>query len=138
MLTTTGCCASHDATVQSRANESTQGISTQAASLPPGDSANNLDFALTNFTGATLKAVYISPSDSPGWEENVLGSDKLEDGNTVNIRFSSEERVSLWDLRVDGADGHYAEWKSINLSDVSRITLHINLDKGATVVAEVE
>lgn len=138
LLITAGCCSSHDATVRSEANESTQGISARAASSPPGGSANNLDFALTNFTGITLQAVYISPTDSPGWEENVLGGDKLEDGDTVNIKFNSEERASLWDLRVEGTDGYYAEWKSIKLSDVSRITLHIKLDKGSAAIAEVE
>ena len=138
LLITAGCCSSHDATARSEANESTQGISTRAASSSPGGSANNLDFALTNSTGTTLQAVYISPTDSPGWEENVLGGDKLEDGGTVNIKFNSEERASLWDLRVEGSEGRYAEWKSINLSDISRITLHIKLDKGTAVVAEVE
>lgn len=135
---TAGCCSSHDETVQPGGVESTQGIPAREASLLANDSAHNLDFALTNFTGSTMRAVYLSPSDSTGWEENVLGGDKLEDGGTVNIRFNSEEKASFWDLRVEATDGYYAEWKSLNLRDVARITLHIKLDKGVIVIAEVE
>lgn len=129
-----GCCC--------RPPEDTAGrggnFLTHTQAVLAGRSAYKLGFALINYTGASIRAVYLSPSDSTGWEENVLAGDKLDDGDTANIRFSSEERASFWDLRVEGSDGRYAEWKSINLGDVSRITLRLKLVGETVVVAEVE
>lgn len=107
---------------------------------PAGTNAaptDNLSFELVNFTGSTLRAVYVSPTDSKGWEENVLGSDELDD-DALNIRFSPEERAVLWDMRVESADGHHAEWKGIDLRGVSRITLLLGAVGEPTAVAEVE
>lgn len=112
----------------------------QGATTPGtnAESAITLSFDLTNFTGSALHAVYVSPSDSKGWEENVLGSDELNDGDTVDIRFSPEESAVLWDIRVESADAHYAEWKGIDLRGISRITLLLNVSRGPVVTAEVE
>jgi len=133
-------CSSHGDPAVSGAGASSraQAGSPAETDMPADGSANNLDFALTNFTGTSLRAVYISPSDASGWEENILAGSELADGDTVNIRFSPVERAVLWDLKVEGVDEHYAEWKSINLRDVSRITLRFNLTGETVVAAEIE
>ncbi len=117
-----------------------EGLGRQGAAIPrtTAESTGTLSFDLTNFTGSALHAVYVSPSDSKGWEENVLGSDELNDGDTVDIRFSPEESAALWDIRVESADAHYAEWKGIDLRGVSRITLLLNISRELVVTAEVE
>lgn len=106
----------------------------QAASTP---SAGTQDFALVNFTGQTLHAVYVSPHGSAGWEENVLGSDQLFNGDTVEISFNPAEQSVNWDLRVEDADGRHVEWKNLNLREISRIKLRLNA-RDKTVTAEVE
>lgn len=98
----------------------------------------NLRFDLVNFSGANLRAVYLSPGDSSGWEENLLGTDNLDDGATIDIRVSSNEAPALWDLKVVGTSGYYAEWKGLDLRGASRVTLAINLINVPTVVAEIE
>ena len=95
-------------------------------------------FALVNFTGSTLRAVYISPSESAGWEENVLGGGELADGATVRIGFSPEEKAASWDIRVEAVDDHFAEWKGLHLGDVSRITLLLDVVGERVAVAEIE
>ena len=95
-------------------------------------------FALANFSGTTLRAVYVSPSESAGWEENILGGDELADGATVAIGFSPEEKAASWDIRVEAVDNHYAEWKGLDLRDISRITLLLDMVGERVVVAEVE
>jgi hypothetical protein len=97
-----------------------------------------LGFDLNNLTGSTLRAVYVSPSESDGWEENVLGADELSDGAAVRIRFSPEERAALWDIKVEAPDGHYAEWKGLGLRGASRITLLLGAAGEPAAVAEVE
>jgi hypothetical protein len=100
--------------------------------------AGRLGFTLVNITGADLRAVYVSPSGSTGWEENVLGGDGLADDDSVELRFSPEEKAAAWDLRVEGADEHFAEWKGLRLDGVSSITLYLDVVGERVVVAEVE
>ena len=111
-------------------------VSTTAA--PVDVRAGALGFTLVNFTGATLRAVNVSPSESGGWEENVLGVAQLADGESVEIRFSPEERAEAWDIRVKGLDDHFAEWKGLRLGGVSRITMRLDVLGERVVVAQVE
>lgn len=111
---------------------------TGTTTVPAGVAVGGLGLDLVNFTGSALRAVYVSPSDSKGWEENVLGADELNDGDTIDLHFNSEERTFLWDIRVESADNHYAEWKGLDLRGVSRITLLLKLDREPVAVAEVE
>jgi hypothetical protein len=121
----------------------------EAKHVPPVASANRavafentvaaspgtLDFTLINFTGLGLHAIYVSPHDSAGWEENVLGQDELFDSGIVEIKFAPEERAVRWDLRAEDKDGNYAEWKNLDLREISKITLRRS-ETGA--IAEVE
>jgi len=91
------------------------------------------DLVLTNLTGTSVDALYLSPVDVPTWQENVLGGDVLRDGDTVEIRFASVARPRLWDLRADGG-GLWAEWMGLDTGRIRRITLRGG--KG-TAVAEL-
>ena len=105
---------------------------------PAGDSAAKLTLTLTNFTGSAIRGVYVSPSNSSGWEENLLAGDALADGDSLKIAFDPDARNVLWDIRVeDGSEHkHYAEWKGINLREVSKIALHLSPAGKAVAVAE--
>lgn len=94
-----------------------------------------LDFTFVNFSRFNLHAIYISPHDSKGWEENVLGRDQLLDGAFVKIRFSPAEQAVKWDLRVEDEKGNHAEWKNLDLREVSLLTLRF---RNGAVLAEVE
>ncbi|HEX8149323.1 MAG TPA: hypothetical protein VF591_19225 [Pyrinomonadaceae bacterium] len=130
LLAGNGACSSN-----ARPNDVT-GVTATAATA--GGRADALGFTLVNFTGTALKAVYVSPSDSGGWEENLLGAGELADGESVEIRFSPEERSAAWDVRVEAVDEHFAEWKGLRLGNVSRITLLLDVIGERVVVAEVE
>ena len=68
----------------------------------------------------------------------MLAGVALKDGDTIRIRFNPNESTMMWDLRIEGADGHYAEWKDFKLGDISEITLVLKPMPQPTVVAEVE
>jgi hypothetical protein len=108
-----------------------------SAQTPGAASSGALDFALINLTGQMISAVYVSPHGSTGWEENVLGRDQLSSGETVEISFSPTEQSVNWDLRVEDADGRHAEWKNLDLREISAIKLRLNV-YNKTVLAEVE
>lgn len=113
-----------------------QGCASRAQDVDRAPSIANV--ALTNFTGASFRAVYLSPSSAPGWQENVLVSGELNDGDKLQIAFDPNEKSSEWDLKVVGLDGRYAEWKKLKLDGVSEITLVLKLAPAPVVVAEVE
>lgn len=84
------------------------------------------DFALINGTGYTISEVYVAPTKSDEWEEDVLGRDILGDGEEVEIQFSPKESVCHYDIRIVWDDKSDADWRDFNLCEVSRITLYYN------------
>jgi hypothetical protein len=109
-----------------------------AAGCSSLDQASHANFALNNWTGTAFRRLYLSPSSATGWEENVLAGSELKDGDTLEIQFDPNEKNVEWDLRLEGANGRYAEWKNLKLSEASEITLVIQSLQVPTVVAEVE
>ena len=99
---------------------------------------SNLDFSLTNLTDATLRYVYVSPSASGGWEENLLAGSELKSGDTIQIRFNPNETATMWDLRIEGGGVYHAEWKNLSLADISEIRLFREDSPQLEVIAEIE
>ena len=84
------------------------------------------DFTLTNGTGYDINEVYVAPSKSKSWEEDVLGWDVLSNGDAVEITFPKKVSVCMYDLKVVYSDGTEAEWAGFNLCEVSEITIRYN------------
>lgn len=140
LLISAGACSSRSSSsgVESGAAARAQDAAPEANGAPAEHAANRLGFVLLNSTGTSFRALYLSPSDSAGWEENILGTEELPDGEAVDLRFSPAERATLWDLKVEGLDGYYAEWKRLELRGASKIRLSLKFTGEAVVVAEVE
>lgn len=85
--------------------------------------AGKQDFTLTNKTGYVINEVYVSPSQSDDWQNDVLGQDTLDNGQTVHIKFSRATQACEWDLKVTYTDGESAEWNNFNLCEVSKIRI---------------
>src|SRR5205085_12641495 len=83
------------------------------------------ELTITNLTGSSIDMLYLSPSDAPTWEENVLGHDVLRDGDTVAIRSDSRAQPPLWDLRVQ-AGPYRAEWLRLERNRISEIALRLD------------
>ncbi len=81
------------------------------------------DFVLVNKTGRDIYVINISPSSTNDWEEDVLGSDILENGESVTVRFGSG-RTKYWDLQAVFEDESSISWYKINLLETSEITLY--------------
>jgi hypothetical protein len=96
------------------------------------------NITFTNSTGASFRAVYLSPSSAPDWQENVLAGSRLNDGDKLQIAFDANGKNVEWDVKIVGLDGRYAEWKRLKLDSVSEVTLVLRLAPAPVVVAEVE
>jgi len=81
------------------------------------------DFTLVNTTGYTIDKVFVAPTKSDDWEEDVLGRDQLVDKDKVAIHFSRADKTCLWDLKVVYDDATSAEWTKFDLCTVSKITI---------------
>jgi len=100
---------------------------------PAGAQDAKQNFRLINKTGYELKALYVSPSKSDDWEEDVLGQDTLSDGQAVNIHFNAKARTCKWDLKVTYSDDDSsAVWQNIDLCTVEKITIRYNRKKDET------
>lgn len=85
------------------------------------------DFELVNKTGYDISHVFVSPTKSDDWEEDVLGKDVLADGDAWDIKFERGDKTCKWDLKVVYADDDSsAIWKNIDLCTVEQITIKYN------------
>ena len=91
------------------------------------------DFTLVNKTGYILSELYVSPAAAQDWEEDILGKDILDDGETVDISFDRVVKTCKWDLKVVYEDDDSsAVWSAIDLCAVSRITIKYNRSTDTT------
>lgn len=81
------------------------------------------DFTLVNKTGVEIHELYVSPHSAETWEEDVLGADTLPSGQSVEIKFARKEKSKLWDLKIVDGEGNSIEWESLNLLEISEVTL---------------
>lgn len=85
------------------------------------------DFTVVNKTGYNLSKMYVSPSKSEDWDEDILGRDVMADGEEFDITFDRGDKACKWDLKVIYEDDNSsAVWHDINLCEVSRITIMYN------------
>lgn len=86
--------------------------------------AGEQDFTLHNKTGAEIHKLQVSPHKADDWGEDILGQDTLADGETLDIKFGRSEKAAHWDLRIEDKDGNSVVWESLNLLEISEVTLH--------------
>ena len=87
---------------------------------------------INNRTGYTISEIYIAPSTTDDWEENVMGGDTLAPNTSVDIDFSRSEDTCKWDLKAVYDDGTNAVWKNIDLCKISTITMFYNAETDVT------
>ncbi|MDR3013355.1 MAG: serine protease [Chitinispirillales bacterium] len=71
----------------------------------PGD-ASLPTITIANRTGQTVRAIYVSPSMSDRWGDDVLGTATLGNGESVTLRLLAPlDATDQYDLRITTADG---------------------------------
>jgi len=90
------------------------------------------DFVLVNRTGYTIDEVYVSASNANSWEEDLMGDDSLENGQQLNVRFARDTSQCMFDIKVVYDDQETAEFRGINLCQVSRVTIFYNRSSRTT------
>lgn len=96
--------------------------------LPAPALADVQDFVFINSTGRTVAELYVSPSKTNDWEEDVLGTDTLADGGRTTINFSGDSDACLYDIKLVHDDGDSATWNAIDLCKVSVVAASYDAD----------
>ena len=94
--------------------------------------AGDQDFELVNKTGYPIKHLHVSEANNNAWEEDVLGRDVLNDGESFELAFAKGEKTCKWDMKVVYDDGEAAVWEGLNLCEISKLTLRWNKNTGVT------
>lgn len=90
--------------------------------------ASKLDFTLVNNTGYRIDIVNVTPATSDSWEEDIMGKDYLENGQSVSIHFPAKADSKLWDLQIVYTNGENFFWYDLDLTTVSTVTLSTKKD----------
>ena len=94
--------------------------------------AGDQDFDVVNKTGYPIKHLYVSEANNNSWDEDVLGRDVLNDGESFELNFAKGEKTCNWDMKVVYDDGEAAVWQALNLCKISKVTLRWNKNSGVT------
>lgn len=79
---------------------------------------------ITNRTGYTIFYMYLSPSNSTIWEEDVLGKDVLMNGDTQRVTLTGYSNPNF-DIRLVDEDNDSYTFMNV---DVSRQDLVVTID----------
>ncbi|HNQ14287.1 MAG TPA: hypothetical protein PKM58_01905 [Pyrinomonadaceae bacterium] len=101
---------------------------------PEASAQGRQDFLLVNKTGVEIYALYVTPHNAEEWGDDILGIDTLPNGNEVEITFSRKEKAKYWDIRIEDEDGNSIEWESLNLLEISKVTLYYKNRKPTAIV----
>jgi hypothetical protein len=82
---------------------------------------------ITNRTGYTIYYMYVSPAKSKSWEEDVLGSDVLPNGQTRRVRLTGY-RSPIFDIRLVDEDGDKYTFWSVDVSKRDIVVTLSDLD----------
>lgn len=100
---------------------------------PVSRAASQMDFVLVNGTGYQINEVYIGPSASDEWGENILDA-VMPDGSTATVTFQpAADDVQAWDLMIawdDDSPNTY--WRGLKLAEIHQITLKYDRETDET------
>jgi hypothetical protein len=115
--------AAANTTANTAANTANTNAAANTAAAPATAGADQ-DFTVVNKTGVVIDKLYVAPSDTDNWQEDILGQDQLADGQSLEIKFHPKEKAAKWDLRIEDTKGNSIEWTDLNLTEIEKVTLN--------------
>lgn len=85
--------------------------------------ADPRDFELKNQSAVDIAFVYVSPTATNDWGDDILGSDLLASGQSTDVTFRAFDGKSyLYDVKVVGAGGEEGYLYKVDLCTVSTVS----------------
>ncbi len=85
--------------------------------------ASPQEFIIINNTGHNICALYIAPSNTNDWQDNLLEQTILGIADQATLPFHRNEPASFWDVRVVYENGSSYNWSRCPLRKQLFITL---------------
>ena len=82
----------------------------------------NRNVVISNATGRTIWRFYGSRVSTSSWEEDILGSRVLSNGDSVSIDFDDGTGACVFDMKAEFRDGSSIVQSDVNVCTVSRVT----------------
>src|SRR5438874_975560 len=80
------------------------------------------NFSLMNNTGALVANLYVSPTDTVDWGDDILGKDVLANGESVAITFGRfDAGKCLYDVKIILKDGTEAKIIGVDLCTIELV-----------------
>ena len=101
-------------------------LSLALASALAADPASAADrrVRIVNNTGFTMVEFYGSNKGSQSWEEDILGADVLEDGQSVVVNFDDATGYCKFDFRAVFNDGEEVVEAGVNVCEIGTFTFN--------------
>jgi hypothetical protein len=96
--------------------------------MPTAFAQGKQDFTLVNKTGIAISELYIGPTSSDDWGQDILGEDTLPSGKSTEIVFTPNQKAARWDLQFVDENGKKHTFYDKNLVQISEITLTSKAD----------
>ncbi|NBZ87234.1 hypothetical protein [Stagnihabitans tardus] len=87
-------------------------------------SSANKHVLVINNSGKTVREFYGSNAGSDSWEEDILGSDMLASGSSVDINFEDGSGYCTFDFKAVFTDGSSVVEPGIDVCSVSSVTIN--------------
>ena len=92
-----------------------------ALSAAPAAAANRV-VEVINATGVTMVEFYASVSSTNSWEEDILGEDELEAGDSVDINIDDGSDKCIYDFKGVFANGVEVVKQGVNVCRIATFT----------------
>jgi hypothetical protein len=87
-------------------------------------SAENRHVDVVNETGRTMTEFYASATNADEWEEDILGSDTLADGEVFDIDIDDGSGACKFDFKAVFTDGTSHVRRAVDVCTISKFTYH--------------
>ena len=85
--------------------------------------ADPRDFELKNASAADIAFVYVSPTATNDWGDDILGSDLLAAGQSTDVTFRAfDGNTCMYDVKVVGVGGEEGYLYKVDLCSVSSVS----------------
>jgi hypothetical protein len=89
--------------------------------------AQALSYQVVNNTGVTLVDVYVTPSETNHWGNDILPNDLFDNGSTVTVSIPADYgQTCMFDMKITDAAGGHVTFTGIDACKL--VKLQINGD----------
>lgn len=88
------------------------------------DYRGSISFRLENYTGYTIRRVYVSPSAKDDWQSCQISGGAINDGDSASVRFDTDSNARYWDLRCVYTNGREITLYGVNIYDSGIVSVY--------------